>query len=185
MHVILSLSTSSMLLGGLLLSGCRQLNPQNGLSGPGGDLPALRADPGSSLQAVVPAGRVVPLDRREWDQEAVIITRSQVEHFPSYGSAEPVIHELGVRSRRWPTTRSALDTGGMPDAEALNATLAPIVAAGNILVFPIRAVQTPMWVMVASDREASDFQLLPVGGTPPPWRWVDRPILQPEEAGDE
>ena len=167
---------TSVLLSGSALPGCHApLNGQNGLAGTGGDLPALRPDPGSDLTPITPLGEVVPLDRGYWSQERVVICREQVEHLPSYGSAEPLLPELGVPSRRWPSASSAIESETMAGAEALNALLAPLAAAANIVVFPVRAVEQPPWCVVRDDPEASNFELLPPPGAPPPWAWVGGP----------
>ena len=186
MRAMVSMTTSSMLLGSLVLVGCRPaLNQQNGLAGPGGELPALQADPPSRLAAVVPDGATVPLDRRDWTPVPVILTRSQVRHDPSYGSADPVVPDLEAHSRSWPTTSTAVRTGALGGAEALNAALAPLVAAGNLLLFPIRAVEQPPWTPVGGGEDDEDFQLLPTTRTPPPWAWVETAPSGVKETADE
>ena len=169
-----------------MLVGCRPaLNQQNGLVGPDGELPALQAAPPSRLAAVVPAGEVVPLDRRHWTPDLVILTRSQVRHDPSYGSADPVVPGLEAHSRSWPTPSTAVETGALGGAEALNAALAPLVAAGNLVLFPIRAVQDPPWIPVTGVEDDEDFQLLPTTRTPLPWAWVDTTPTRMKETWDE
>ncbi len=186
MRSMVSMTTSSMLLGSLVLVGCRPaLNQQNGLAGPEGELPALQAAPPSRLAAVVPEGEVVPLDRRNWTPDLVIITRSQVRHDPSYGSADPVVPELEAHSRSWPTTSTATETGALGGAEALNAALAPVVAAGNLVLFPIRAVQDPPWIPVRGGEDDEDFQLLPTTRRPLPWSWVETAPTGVKETADE
>ena len=76
-------------------------------------------------------------------------------------------------------------TGALGGAEALNAALAPLVAAGNLLLFPIRAVEQPPWTPVGGGEDDEDFQLLPTTRTPPPWAWVETAPSGVKETADE
>ena len=172
----------TLLAASLSQSGCHgPLNESNGLLGEESSLPALGpADP-APLQAQQPLGAVVPLNRSQWQREVITVDQGQVEAQPSYGSAEPVVGELGQPWMRWPTTTTALNTQLNPDGEALNALLAPAVAAGNIVVFPVRALITPPWSVVVVTPLPEDFQLLPEQQVATPWHWVQSPEEGPDD----
>ena len=176
MNLGFSLLFGTLLTTCLLQAGCHgPLNQQNGLYGTDQSLPALEAQPPTILLAGPPQGEVVPLDRRDWTVRVVKIDQDQVEHNPSYGSAQPVVSSLGSASLAWPNRVTALDTEVDEGGEALNATLAPLVAAGNIVVFPVRCILTPPWIVVLDDPEHAGFELLPQERTPLPWNWVVGP----------
>ena len=183
MRTRLGASIGTLLATCILQAGCHApLNDRNGLYGAGEGLSALEPAGTTAFEGTDPTGQVVPLDRRGWTVTTVWIDQAQVEHLPSYGSAQPVVGSLGTSSLAWPTTDSALETDVDNDAEALNATLAPLFAAGNLVAFPVRAVMTPPWTVVREDPQATDFQLLPPDRTSLPWDWVaPSPIEPPEE----
>lgn len=188
MHLGFGLLFPTLLTTCLLQAGCHgHLNQQNGLYGGNQALPALENNPSATPLAGRPEGEVVPLDRREWTIQVLEIDQAQVEHTPSYGSAQPVISSLGSSSLVWPNRSTALDTDANDGAEALNAALAPLVAAGNILIFPVRGILTPPWVVVLGAPEAETIELLPEERTPLPWNWVERPVNtnDDEEVNDE
>ena len=163
----------TLLTASLAQSGCHgPLNDQNGLLGANPSLPALAPEASAPLQAQQPNGAVVPLNRSTWPLEAIVIDQGQVEAQTSYGSAEPVVAELDQASMSWPTTGTAISTRLNRGDEAINGLLAPIVAAGNIVVFPVRAFMTPPWTVVVVTPEPSSFQLLPPEGSTTPWHWV-------------
>ena len=166
----------------ILQVGCHApLNDRNGLYGAGEGLSALEPAGTATFEGADPTGRVVPLDRRVWAVTTVWIDQAQVEHLPSYGSAHPVVESLGTTSLAWPTPDTALETDVDNDAEALNATLAPLFAAGNLVAFPVRAIVTPPWTVVREDPQAADFRLLPPNSTALPWDWVASPPIEPLE----
>lgn len=187
MHLGFGLLFPTLLMTCLLQAGCHGLlNRENGLYGSQQALPALETKPRATPLAGQPQGKVVPLDRREWTVRVLEIDQAQVEHNPSYGSAQPVIASLGSTSLVWPNRSTAFDTDGNEGAEALNAALAPLVAAGNLVVFPVRCVLTPPWIVVLRDPEAEVVELLPEENTPLPWNWVVAPEgTQQEEIIDE
>ena len=155
--------------------GCQgPLNDDDGLLGAAPPLPAIEPGSGGSFQGDTPGGEVVPLDRSSWPLEVVVIEQGQVEAQPSYGSAEPVVHSLDRASLRWPTPDRAVDTRINEGDEAVNALLAPLVAAGNLVIFPIRACITPPWSVIVVSPSASGFELMPTERATTPWNWVRR-----------
>ena len=164
----------TLLITCLVQSGCHgPLNQQNGLLDADPPLPALQPTPSAALLARQPQGAIVPLDRSAWPMEVVVVDQGQVEAEPSYGSAEPVVGQLDQASMDWPTTHSALSTQLNDGDEALNGLLCPIVAAGNIVIFPVRAFVTPPWKVIVVTPQPTGFQLLPHYQSATPWHWVD------------
>ena len=155
--------------------GCHgPLNDHDGLLGAAPPLPAI--DPGTddTLRGTAPKGEVVPIDRSDWSLEVIVIEQGQVEAQPSYGSAEPVVQSLDRASLRWPTPDRAVETRINEGDEAVNALLAPLVAAGNLVIFPGRACIAPPWSVIVVSPDSSGFELMPTERTTTPWNWVRR-----------
>ncbi|MEE2682044.1 MAG: hypothetical protein VX641_06695 [Planctomycetota bacterium] len=155
------------------LVGCHgPLNDHDGLLEASPPLTALEPAPRGAIRTVDPQGEVVPIDRRSWPIERIVIDQGQVEARPSYGSAEPVVEALDRASMHWPTTSGAIDIRVNAGDEAINASLAPLIAAGNIVIVPVRACLNPPWTVIVLTPSPSGFQLLPPTRTATPGGWV-------------
>ena len=85
-----------------------------------------------------------------------------------------VVEALDRASLHWPTPKHAVDTRINEGDEAINALLTPLVAAGNLVIFPVRACITPPWSVVVLSPSTDGFQLMPTERTVTPWNWVHR-----------
>ncbi len=131
--------TMSMWFG----QGCESMNVSN-QPRQASPLPALQAD----KPAMTFSGRpsVTGIDRSDWSEGEVRLTREDVEVRPTYVRSFLVAREDRARSTgAYPTTESALDLADNPQtlgAEYLEIIVDPIVQVGNLFLLPLRAFIT-------------------------------------------
>ena len=152
----LYLVSASCLSG--LIAGCGStLNSSDGLLGEN-PLPAVTVHDNVSMRPVISPirGETVPLDRSAWKRRTIMIDPAQVEHHPSYGSFQPPCTAL-QSAPTWPSIDTAFFNGSSRGDEAINGLIAPVFAAVELVILPIKMITTPPWDTMASPR---DFSLM-------------------------
>jgi len=143
---------SGLLLTGLTASCGTPLNLDDGLLGEN-PLPAvaLRHQDSSDPPPATILGEIAPLDRSTWTRRAILINQAQVQHHPSYGSARPVLAALDSKGA-CPSLETSFSNGSNLGDEALNGALAPLAAAAELVILPLRMIITPPWGVMKSPR---------------------------------
>lgn len=91
-------------------------------------------------------------DRSRWNRTTIVVPVGTVAHQPTYATspagliASPAPRHGGA----FPTPESAVDVSGDAGDRALDALADPFVAAADIVLFPIRAVESPPWSEASS-----------------------------------
>ncbi len=92
-------------------------------------------------------------DRSGWESVAIVVPMDATAHQPSYrlppfGADEA----LNARQRgAYPDHASCLETAGNPGARAAEGVVAPLQAAGEIVLFPFASIfGSPPWARAAS-----------------------------------
>lgn len=140
------------------LAGCA--TPTNRLWTVDGVTVAEAIDAGAPTEAAPPPAASRGADRSGWAPTAFVVPVGWVAHQPTY--ATPPAGVAGPAPRhdgRYPTPESAVDASSDPGARALDALAEPFLAAADIVLFPIRAAQTPPWSTVSSP--AGSYQRAP------------------------
>lgn len=132
-------------MGVCVLAGCSSA-PNDRLSVGGDALPALETSAGVARADDVPSAGV--MDRSAW---APVILRSGVDathHQPTYRFG-PVYANSALRARQrgaFPNVATCLETEGDAGACIGEALAAPVLAAGEIVLFPFGAIFVqPPW----------------------------------------
>lgn len=159
MHIRV-IAARPMALVALLLSGCSgALNTSDDVQGEA--LPDLRGAMPTALPAPETASLTNGHDRSHWAQPhgniaeptTIVVEERQVEAFPTYVST-PLYEHTTARARgEWPTTLSALELGGDEGMMAVEGLAAPLWAAFDLVVAPVRMCQRPPWATVRYPEE--------------------------------
>lgn len=102
-----------------------------------------------------PGPLTTSLDRTDWPITTITAHSTQPQHQPIY--TRNLTDDGGIprNAGKFPTASTALDsiTSESTDAQVGEALLAPLAAAGDICLFPIRIFGTGMWKTVDNGLE--------------------------------
>jgi len=109
-------------------------------------VPPDETDPGPATRS---------LDRSDWALTVVTAHSAQPEHQPIYTRSLQYDGGIPRRAGKFPNASTALDsiTSESTDAQVGEALVAPLAAAGDILMFPIRLFGAGMWKTVDNGLE--------------------------------
>lgn len=123
------------------------------ITGCSGALNAGDAPLGSELPDLAPAATASPveaptpsltgLDRSNWSRTTITIERGQVESFPHYTSRYLYDRSTARERGEAPSTSTVLEGAGAPGSTVAEGFSAPVVAAWDLLAFPVRAFMKP------------------------------------------
>lgn len=90
------------------------------------------------------------LDRTDWETTTIIAHSTQPQHQPIFTRSQRDAGGIPRNAGKFPTASTALDsiTTKSTDAQVGEALYAPLAAAGDIVLFPIRIFKTGMWKTV-------------------------------------